>query len=679
MSRSIRLLIAGAIWLAVRYRAHLRYAHLVALGLVLLFVGYLVYAMLPVDEPPKSMQLREFGNLFVQDNGRIKPFDTLARVSLLIISSRQSYYDENGKEHPAVEWLLDVATSTAHARKASVQVKAFRIDDAKVRAALGLKDRSPPLYSYEEMGPDIGSLLAAMRDRISSLGPEDDVKALRTQFMELVEQLQAYESYAPYETPHKIFRIDNDQLLAMLGLELRSGFRYSFDEFVPRMAQLINEAKRIKRVPEQDRSAYQKKTWEFIGHVQLYAGLANLHGEFLQVVPPLKPDESWRTLQDAIREQEDEGKSSPAVDSLRNILKAYADGDAGKFNQAVADYRQLQDKALPGQGGMARFEVFFNHFEPFYQCTLLYVAVFLFACASWIGWSDSLRTTAFWLCVLTLALHTSAIVARIVLQGRPPVTNLYSSAVFVGWGCVGLGLFLEWFFPYGIAVAAGAILGFLTNLLAIHLAGSGDTLEMMQAVLDTNFWLATHVTAVTLGYAATLLAGVVGVLYIAFGLIGKPGNASVLKIVSTIVYGIVCFATLFSFTGTVLGGIWADQSWGRFWGWDPKENGALIIVVWNALLLHARWAGMIKQRGIAVLSVVGIMVTIWSWIGTNQLEIGLHAYGFNSTLAKVARYTWGASLMVILVGSLTPLRYWRALRPAPALEAPPTKARLRPA
>ena len=90
------------------------------------------------------------------------------------------------------------------------------------------------------------------------------------------------------------------------------------------------------------------------------------------------------------------------------------------------------------------------------------------------------------------------------------------------------------------------------------------------------------------------------------------------------IYGVVCFATLFSFVGTVLGGIWADQSWGRFWGWDPKENGALLIVIWNALILHARWGGMVKQRGMAVLAVVGNIVTAWSWFGTNMLGVGLH-------------------------------------------------------
>jgi hypothetical protein len=122
-------------------------------------------------------------------------------------------------------------------------------------------------------------------------------------------------------------------------------------------------------------------------------------------------------------------------------------------------------------------------------------------------------------------------------------------------------------------------------------------------------------------------------------------------------YGVVCFAMFLSFTGTVLGGIWADQSWGRFWGWDPKENGALLIVLWNALILHARWGGMVKQRGLAVLTVVGVMVTGWSWIGTNQLGVGLHAYGFNNTLARALVVGWFVCGGTIVAG-LIPLRRW---------------------
>src|SRR5437667_4396268 len=108
------------------------------------------------------------------------------------------------------------------------------------------------------------------------------------------------------------------------------------------------------------------------------------------------------------------------------------------------------------------------------------------------------------------------------------------------------------------------------------------------------------------------------------------GKIDVGKALTKMVYGIICFATLFSFVGTVLGGIWADQSWGRFWGWDPKENGAVLIVIMNALILHARWGGMVKEPGMAMLAICGNIITMWSWFGTNQLGIGLHAYGFNN-------------------------------------------------
>ena len=128
------------------------------------------------------------------------------------------------------------------------------------------------------------------------------------------------------------------------------------------------------------------------------------------------------------------------------------------------------------------------------------------------------------------------------------------------------------------------------------------------------------------------------------------------------IYGILCFATLLSFVGTVLGGIWADQSWGRFWGWDPKENGAVLIVIWNALILHARWAGIAKARGVAMLSVIGNMVVAWSWFGTNQLGVGLHAYGFNDQLATGCALWWLSQSLIATLG-MVPLKYWASFAP----------------
>src|ERR1043165_6340395 len=113
-------------------------------------------------------------------------------------------------------------------------------------------------------------------------------------------------------------------------------------------------------------------------------------------------------------------------------------------------------------------------------------------------------------------------------------------------------------------------IGFITLIIAHHLSLSGDTMEMMRAVLDTNFWLATHVVVVTLGYASTFVAGFLAILYVVRGVFTELLDADMRKALARMIYGIICFAALFSFVGTVLGGIWADQSWGRFWGWHPK-------------------------------------------------------------------------------------------------------------
>jgi ABC-type transport system involved in cytochrome c biogenesis permease subunit len=253
-----------------------------------------------------------------------------------------------------------------------------------------------------------------------------------------------------------------------------------------------------------------------------------------------------------------------------------------------------------------------------------------------------------------------------VLEGRPPVTNLYSSAIFIGWGTMVFGVVLERVFRLGLGSAAAAFAGFITLIIAHNLAIGGDTMEMMRAVLDTNFWLATHVVVITLGYAANFVAGVLAIAYILLGLLTsllrmKAGRQEVGVVLQSMVYAVLCFATLFSFVGTVLGGIWADQSWGRFWGWDPKENGALIIVLWNAAVLHARWAGLVKERGLMAMAVFGNIVTSFSWFGVNMLGIGLHAYGFMDAAFKWL-VLFMLSQLVIIGLALLPTRLWFSFR-----------------
>jgi ABC-type transport system involved in cytochrome c biogenesis permease subunit len=291
------------------------------------------------------------------------------------------------------------------------------------------------------------------------------------------------------------------------------------------------------------------------------------------------------------------------------------------------------------------------------------VLALVLALLSWFNLSDWLRRSAFYLVILAWVIHTFGLVFRMYLEGRPPVTNLYSSAIFIGWAAVILGMVLEKIYHDGIGCVVAAFAGFITQIIAHNLALGGDTMEMMRAVLDTNFWLATHVVTVTLGYASTFVAGFLAIIYILRGVFTTTLSVETAKSLARMVYGVVCFATLFSFVGTVLGGIWADQSWGRFWGWDPKENGALLIVLWNATILHARWGGLVRERGLMNLAVFGNIVTSFSWFGVNMLGIGLHSYGFTDAAFKWLILFIATQVALIFLG-LTPVTMWRSFQPA---------------
>ncbi|HZZ28196.1 MAG TPA: cytochrome c biogenesis protein CcsA, partial [Pirellulales bacterium] len=250
-------------------------------------------------------------------------------------------------------------------------------------------------------------------------------------------------------------------------------------------------------------------------------------------------------------------------------------------------------------------------------------------------------------------------------------TNLYATAIYIGWAAVLAGLILESVYRLGYGNVLASVAGFASLLVAdklsllLETSSGGDTIGVMQAVLDTQFWLATHVTCVVTGYTATYVAGLLGLIYVIRGVFTPSLSAAEGKDLARMIYGTVCFGMFFSFVGTVLGGLWADDSWGRFWGWDPKENAALIIVLWNALVLHARWDGMVKDRGLAVLAIGGNIFASWSHFGVNQLGVGLHSYGFTEGVL-VALGLFCLSQLVIIGIGLFPQRFWLSNRTSPA-------------
>ena len=248
-------------------------------------------------------------------------------------------------------------------------------------------------------------------------------------------------------------------------------------------------------------------------------------------------------------------------------------------------------------------------------------------------------------------LHFFSIAARIYILERPPVGTLYESLLFVSLIAVLFGLFLEWKLRNNLGLLVATLAGSLLLFSSQSFSGD-DTMGMLIAVLNTNFWLATHVLCITTGYGFGIVTGIIAHVY----LIMACRNRSSEKIRQVLRggYGAALIALLFTSLGTILGGIWADQSWGRFWGWDPKENGALMICLWLIWLLHGRISGHFRERGFMVGAALLNVVIALSWLGVNLLATGLHSYGFTNKAAYSlalfcgAEFTFAATTYFIL-------------------------------
>ena len=597
----------------------------------------------------KSFAYTEFGRLPLTANGRIVPMDSLARNSLLEIREKQSLntepwkaWNEHPKIIPATEWLATVMMNPAVADDWPV----FRVDNPDLISLLKLPDKGAANrtdgkhYSWNQIQPAMASF---------------DKENKRVQSVEAAGRT-AYEN-AIAKMQQRLMRY------AQIKNAVRPADAQDWPAEFAAYENMIPEGVTAIKAQQAGQKFDQTNFTTFVGLIDRYQFMAGLE-------PPLilPPDNSteWRRMGDALL---DLPRGTPADAAMRDFVRmagALAANQPDEFNAALKDYNSTliptQSKAV----AKARAEVFFNQMEPFYNAMVIYVLAGLLAVFSWFNLSETLRRCSVWLIGLAFLIHTTGLIYRMVLEGRPPVTNLYSSAIFIGWGAVLLGLILERFYRNGIGAVVASGIGFITLIIAHHLALEGDTMEMMRAVLDTNFWLATHVVAVTVGYASTFVAGFLALIYILRGVFTKTLDPDTGKALARMIYGIVCFATLFSFVGTVLGGIWADQSWGRFWGWDPKENGALIIVLWNALILHLRWGGIIRERGLVNCAIFGNIVTAWSWFGVNMLGIGLHSYGFTDAAFKWLVLFVVSQLAFIVLGLLPP-KMWKSFsRPARA-------------
>lgn len=637
-------------------KRHLPWIVTAAAALLVLFIAFA-----PAGETGRHW--REFGRLPVLVSGRIKPLDTVARTSLLALHDKQTLRVPGERPLSAIEWLAGLCFLPARADQQPV----FVINDPQVLGLFGWQQGSTRHFSFAQLAPRLDEVVrqAQLADQVEAPARS----AFQRHILELYRQIDTYQRLKNSLQPEDAAEFSQDVAAYERVLGPGMAAAKDFDTAAPNTA-----------TPE---------LRTFLGFVDGFRRL----GEFasMRVVPPLDPKDAkerlqWETLGTGLAESAGSGAIHPAVRGYVALGAAYRARDTGAFNAALAGLTASMQERYAGEMRKAGHEAFFNRFEPFYLATAIYVAVFILACVSWLTGPGTVRRTAYLLTGLALSIHTIGIVFRMYLEGRPPVTNLYSSAVFVGWAAVVLGFTLERIYRNGFGSVVSGTIGFCTLLVAHNLAlvSGGDTMEVMRAVLDNNFWLATHVVAITVGYSATFLAGFLAIVYILLGSFSSwlkkeftadsaatigaatvPGAGAVAsatrvpgetngRALTRMTYGIICFATLFSFVGTVLGGIWADQSWGRFWGWDPKENGAALIVLWNAIILHARWGGFIRERGMMIMAVFGNIVTAWSWFGVNMLGVGLHSYGFMDK-AFIALLGWvGFNLAIMALGAVAP-------------------------
>ncbi len=708
-------------------RADPRWATALPIVAVALAAGLLIYTALPPSTPRDEIDLYSFGKLPVEMGGRVQPIDSLARNSLRMISLRETYL-----EAPGMLWKPTDKT---------LAIEGVLQDTPA--AAAGLQ---PGDAITEIAGHPIGTLtadevskwLVGTKSPIVELtvvrgGGPPLVRTIRREYQPAVKWLLDLAVRPDIAEQQRIFRIENLDVLSMLGLKRREYFRYSWAEINQHNDDMEAAREKLKGRESSGYSVFEKKLAELSSRIDTYQVLlftfmhrripqpptdeeikadpeaanktmAEIKDQLLKlprlsdllteyhaplVVPPLKAedhktsdtddktpadasdaDRPWQPYSVAwmidyvmkIRGQ----PVNPATSGWEAIFDGYSDNDAHAFNRAVRNYSELlQDQPPQALADVnPTFEAWFNYWGPFANCQWLYFGAFCLAVLAWLGWSGPLNRAAFWLIAVTFVVHTAGLVARMYISGRPPITNLYATAIYIGWAAVLAGLILESVYRIGFGNVMAAVAGFASLLVADKLAlltseSHGDTIGVIQAVLDTQFWLATHVTCVVTGYTATYVAGLLGMIYVVRGVFTSSFNQADSKDLARMIYGTVCFGLFFSFVGTVLGGLWADNSWGRFWGWDPKENAALIIVIWNALVLHARWDGMVKDRGLAVLAIGGNIFASWSHFGVNQLGVGLHSYGFTEGVL-VALGLFCASQLAFIALGLLPRRLWRS-------------------
>jgi ABC-type transport system involved in cytochrome c biogenesis permease subunit len=229
---------------------------------------------------------------------------------------------------------------------------------------------------------------------------------------------------------------------------------------------------------------------------------------------------------------------------------------------------------------------------------------------------------------------------------------MYESLIWVTFGMTVFALIFELIFKNRQFAMAGSVLAVIGFVLADNVPTVLDpSIQPLEPVLRSNFWLTIHVLTITLSYAAFLLS--LGIGHVCLWTLWFHGNdQDRLKRQTRLLYRVVQVGVVLLAAGTILGGVWANYSWGRFWGWDPKETWALIALIGYVAILHGRLAGWLKDKGFTIGVVSAFLGVLMAWYGVNfVLGVGLHSYGFSKGgLPYVCTFVALEIILVTVVG-----------------------------
>jgi len=592
-----------------------------------------------IPQPKGIASLDAFKKIAILEEGRIKPLDTYARNLLLRFSGRKSF-----QHKPAIRWLARLLFAPDTTR----EDKIFLINNPEIPMALGIAAEEKRRYRFaqlEEAFPKIHELaLKAIQIEEKSRAPVEEeiirVEANLRLYAELSRSMA-------FTFPHPDFAIEGLQVLRQLGLPERQS-SFSFLDIASRADQIRRALEGLESQNPESWTPSQREILALAQH--LYQWSASYRDLPLAILPSGDPqDERWVSPWDAARSWFSRPAVYQEIILLRDLRVLYWRGEQLEFDIAARAFSDSVDQRAPPEvrenPKRIPLEIFYNRAELLSYAQGLYGLAFLiFLLSLRMG---KTRGTFYRLAFVLLGAgwmsHLAALIMRATILHRPPVTNLYETFIFVGFVGGVLGMIVEWIHKEGLGIVVAGISGFLFLAIAQKFGSEGDTMRMLVAVLNSNFWLGTHVLSITTGYAGVCVAGILGHVYILQGLRrngvtphfdqqagSKMGCDPIMEKIYRTLLGVLGFGFTMTVLGTTLGGIWADQSWGRFWGWDPKENGALLIILWCAIVFHAKIGGFIGPLGMAAFSALGIIVVMWAWFGVNLLSVGLHSYGFTT-------------------------------------------------